>query len=191
MRDVLLDTTLAAPQQAVPGWQGPIRKDGDLEVWRNPAYAGEARLLPALGGAVPTLRRSELGQRIDVESPSTAGGPSPAGPSAVGATGGVASLLVTDEQWDAGWSVEVDGQAATPRPVDGFFLGVELPPGARHATFRYRPVHARLGLAISAAGLALGVLLAAADGWPATLRRRRTPPAAGTSTATSTRADHR
>ena len=45
VRDVLLDTTLAAPQQAVPGWQGPIRKDGDLEVWRNPAYTGEARLL--------------------------------------------------------------------------------------------------------------------------------------------------
>ena len=141
-------------------------------MWRNPAYAGEARLLPALGGAVPTLRRSELGQRIDVESTSTAGGPSPAGPSAGGATGGAASLLVTDEQWDAGWSVEVDGQAATPRAVDGFFLGVELPPGARHATFRYRPVHARLGLAISAAGLALGALLAAGDGWPTTLRRR-------------------
>ena len=45
VRDVVLDTTLAPPEQAVPGWEGPVDQAGDLQVWRNPAYAGEARLL--------------------------------------------------------------------------------------------------------------------------------------------------
>jgi hypothetical protein len=178
---VLLDTTLAPPQQAVPGWKGPVDQAGDLQVWRNPAYAGEARLLRGDGreagnggggGArgdgsaqagpaeAIALRRDDLGQRIDVDSlPSSSS----------------ASTVVTDEQWDAGWTAEVDGHPAPVRAVDGFFLGVDVPPGAGQVTFHYRPVHARLGLATSGSALLVTVLLAAGDGWPLRrpLRRRR------------------
>ena len=80
--------------------------------------------------------------------------------------------VVTDEQWDPGWTAEVDGRAATVRAVDRFFLGVDVPPGAGQVTFRYRPVHARLGLAVSGAAVLVAALLAAGNGWPLGRRRR-------------------
>ena len=96
-------------------------------MWRNPAFAGEARLLPAPAG------RCRPCDAASWASESTSNRRRRRG--TIGELGGwgdrrSGSLLVTDEQWDPGWSVEVDGHAATARVVDGFFLGVELPPGA-------------------------------------------------------------
>lgn len=166
VRDVLLDTALASPEQAVPGWQGPVAQEGSLQVWRNPVFAGEARIVPgatATAGSAVALRRSDLGQRIDVDSlPAPAAGSTAAGSTAT---------VVTDEQWDPGWTAQVDGRALPVRAVDGFFLGVDVPAGARQVTFRYEPVHARAGLAISGVAVVIGLLLAVGDGWP--LRRRR------------------
>jgi hypothetical protein len=157
VRHVLLDVTLTPAAQAVPGWEGPIAVDGPLQVWRNPAFVGEARLV--VDGRVDdvVVQRTTGSQRIDVES---AGGPGE-------------SLLVTDEQWDRGWTVRIDGRTAEPQPVDGFFLGVRLPPGEHRVTFVYEVVHGRLGSALSALGLAAAALLAAGNGRPFVERRRR------------------
>jgi hypothetical protein len=162
VRDVLLDVTLAPAAQAVPGWDGPVAADGPLEVWRNPAFAGEAHL--EADGRVENLvenlvvDRTAGSQRIDVES---AGAPA------------IESLLVTDEQWDPGWTVRVDGEAATTQVVDRFFLGVRLPPGEHRITFDYRVVHGRLGLALSALGLVIAASLVIANGRPIIHRPRR------------------
>jgi hypothetical protein len=82
------------------------------------------------------------------------------------------ALLVTDEQWDPGWGVRVDGRPAATRIVDRFFLGVELPPGQHRVTFDYRVVHGRLGAASSGLGL-LGVLVLLVAAGRETRRDRR------------------
>jgi hypothetical protein len=200
VRDVLLDTTIGTPEQVVPGWQGPLAREGQLEVWRNPAFVAEGRLAtrwtsataldvrvavilgetavplveqdcdcPSVehGGPGSPERPVELvrpgdGQRIDVATVGHAAEP---------------ALLVTDEQWDPGWRVRVDGRPAPPRVVDRFFLGVELPPGQHRVTFDYAVVHGRLGLALSGLGLlAVLVLLVAAGRAGRAARRARGAP---------------
>jgi uncharacterized membrane protein YfhO len=41
------------------------------------------------------------------------------------------ALLTVTEQFDPGWSAEVDGESADVVQVDGFLVGVEVPAG-RH-----------------------------------------------------------
>jgi hypothetical protein len=210
VRDVLLDTTLAPAERAVPGWLGPVARDGQLEVWRNPAYSGEAWLseawetrpaadvqaalrapeappvplvesgcdcAPVVHGGDPSRRavdvvRSARSQRIDVESPAPTVS---------------AALLGTDEQWDPGWRVRVDGRRASTVVVDRFFLGAEVPPGAHRVTFAYAPVHGRLGLAVTTVSLLVVVALTLGRR-PARFRRRR-PASPGPQTAPTERVD--
>lgn len=98
-------------------------------------------------------------------------------------------LLIVNETVFPGWEAYVDGLPAPTLRAEGLLRAVILPPaldGRPHeVTFAYRPLSARLGGALSLAGLALagGILLAAAvaeapaPAWPR--RRRPAPPLAG------------
>ncbi|MFN0028938.1 MAG: hypothetical protein ACKV2O_17385 [Acidimicrobiales bacterium] len=69
VRWVLIDTVTFNPATALPAWKGPVRAEGDLAVFENPAYQGEAwweRPLPP--GATPGPE-GWTGTRIDIESP--------------------------------------------------------------------------------------------------------------------------
>ncbi|MBS1871135.1 MAG: hypothetical protein JSS99_15905 [Actinobacteria bacterium] len=69
-------------------------------------------------------------------------------------------VVVLGDQLLDGWSVEVDGQPATPLRVDAVLRGVVVDPGNHEIVWRYRVPGLRAGVALSALSLAL--LLAAA-----------------------------
>jgi hypothetical protein len=65
-------------------------------------------------------------------------------------------LLVVAEAWDPGWRARVDGERAPVHRVNVAQLGVVLPEGTHHVTFRYRPRGFLPGLSLAgAAALAL------------------------------------
>lgn len=78
-------------------------------------------------------------------------------------------LVVLDDSWMPGWSVEVDGRPEQTVLTDVVLRGVIVPAGTHRIVWRYRIPGLRAGAAISAAGL---VLVALWSGWLA-LRARR------------------
>ena len=69
------------------------------------------------------------------------------------------SVLVLADAWFPGWEAEVDGRPAPLLRANAAFRAVDLPPGTRAVSFRYRPRSFRVGAAVSLGGLA--VVLAA------------------------------
>ncbi len=86
-------------------------------------------------------------------------------------------LLVTIDQWDPDWSVTVDGKAADLERVNYLMRGVLIPEGVHIVRFHYMPRALEAGIRISAASLALTILLAGL-GLVTGRRRRAMPPAA-------------
>jgi hypothetical protein len=130
---------------------------------------GEARFDPRRDA---TLRRAEL----DGTSPPTHGGPGSA--RVVEEQNALVtlhtrlarrSLVVLDDQWAPGWSVEVDGRAAKALQANGVLRAVVVPAGEHQVVWSYRVPGLRLGAALSALGLAL----AAAWGVAVVVRGRR------------------
>jgi hypothetical protein len=78
-------------------------------------------------------------------------------------------LVVLDDQWAPGWSVEVDGRAARAERANAVLRAVVVPAGEHEVVWRYRVPGLRLGAALSALGLAL----AAAWGVAVVVRERR------------------
>jgi hypothetical protein len=68
---------------------------------------------------------------------------------------GAGTLILADSDYP-GWTVTVDGAAATGRPVEGLFRGVDLAPGAHEVVFAYRPPSLLLG----GLGTLLGLVIA-------------------------------
>jgi uncharacterized membrane protein YfhO len=68
-----------------------------------------------------------------------------------------AGILVLSQGWDPGWSVDVDGQAASVLVADHALLGVALPAGQHEVVFRYVPPGLLTSLPFAAA--ALGVIV--------------------------------
>lgn len=64
------------------------------------------------------------------------------------------SFLVLSVTRSRGWTASVDGQPASIHAVDGPFMGVFVPPGAHHVTFRFQPVLYLAGVGV--AGCCLG-----------------------------------
>jgi uncharacterized membrane protein YfhO len=79
------------------------------------------------------------------------------------------SLLVTDEQWDDGWTVTVDGHAAHVARADNFFTAVALDPGHHTVVWTYHAPGLRLGLLLFALGIVACAAIAADS--PARIRR--------------------
>jgi len=78
-------------------------------------------------------------------------------------------LLVLDDQWMPGWSVQVDGRPAPILQTDVVLRGVIVPAGAHEIVWSYRVPGLRPGAALSALGLATLIAWAAA----LVIRRRR------------------
>ncbi|MEY2402794.1 MAG: hypothetical protein QOD38_345, partial [Acidimicrobiaceae bacterium] len=192
VRFVFVDRdVVAAPQTLVPAWKGPVVVDGPFELYENPAYQAEAHLYTSTQPLDPStasgVQIGALGDReasvalVDANQPalSCAGtcerqpvvlDRPHAGEMRAESDVRVPSLLVTDEHWDEGWSVTVDGRDAPVVRVDGFFTAVALAPGHHVVAWSYRAPGLRSGLILFA--LALLVCVAIAAGAPARLRRR-------------------
>jgi hypothetical protein len=87
-------------------------------------------------------------------------------------------LVVLDDQWAPGWSVEIDGRPAQALQANAVLRAVVVPAGEHEVTWRYRVPGLRLGAALSALGLALAVAWAAALVVRARRHRRAGPAAA-------------
>ncbi len=79
------------------------------------------------------------------------------------------TLVATSIPRVAGWRARADGRETAILTVDGAFLGVRVPAGARRLTLSYRPPGLVAGTAAAAASAVLSVALLAA----ASRRRRR------------------
>lgn len=79
-------------------------------------------------------------------------------------------ILVVSESAYPGWDAEVNGQKTETMRVNYVLRGLELPPGSHRVRFVYRPAGFRIGLALSALGVAGVALL----GFVVVRRRRAT-----------------
>jgi len=73
-----------------------------------------------------------------------------------------AGILVLNDMAYPGWTVDVNGRAATWIGANYLFRGVLLSPGKHTVRFRYRPASFRRGAAVSGlafVGLVVGGLL--------------------------------
>ena len=104
----------------------------------------------------------------------------PAGPNAFRfhVSGSSDGYLVVRDHDAPGWSASIDSAPVDHYRVNGLFKAVHLPPGSHVVEFRYRPRHLATGLAASAGGILLGLIVLAAGA----RRQRKSPsrrPAAG------------
>ncbi len=136
----------------------PVLVADGFGVWENPVFSGEA-ILRWEGSPIPAdVSRPGPGRiRIVTDAPEE-------------------SVLVVAEQFSDGWSSTVDGTTADVFAVDGFHLGVVVPPGIHEVQLDYRTPGLTAGLVVSALSL-LGVVVLIS--WPV-LRRVASPDATGT-----------
>lgn len=126
------DAALASMSSETWSAMERIEVTGDVAPARADARAGavsEGRLLE-------TTWRS---MRVEVDSP----------------RGGIAVLT---QRFAPGWSVSVDGAAATPVVVDGLFRGVAVTPGRHVIDWRYAPRSLALGALLTLAGIAAAIV---------------------------------
>jgi hypothetical protein len=193
---VLIDRS--RPVEAmVPGWIGPTVSDDRFVVYENPAWRGEAVAWPSVDAApsdqVPDLlrtRSSELRDTLLVASPADAlacrSACQPVGLTMTRSSPEHASTVVDltqpsvvtfDQQFDAGWTVTVDGRPADPIEADALVVGVGVGAGRHTIDFRYRPRWLTPALILAGLGALAAVGLAAGAGdvtwW--SRGRRRTP----------------
>jgi MFS family permease len=172
VRWMLIETAVLYPEQQVPGWIGPLTKDGTVELYENPEYRGEASLWnctlqaadaaaaanasatpPASSAAVvepdgPVLQSDDCSV-----TPATIARPH-AGRVVVDVDASSESLLTVAEQFDAGWQVTLDGHVSATHPADGFLLATALGPGHHRVVFSYQPPKWPLAVTLSLLGLA-------------------------------------
>ena len=75
----------------------------------------------------------------------------------------VAGYVVLVDAWAPGWSARVDGRETAVRRANLAFRAVAVPAGHHDVELRYRPLSLAVGLALSAASLALAGLVAARE----------------------------
>ena len=169
VRYVLLDNSVVPIEQFVPGWHQVVGTAGPLQLFENPAWSGDAFVYHATrrvardpGRVIRTTSAGRLrdvalvgldGPRLTCESEcerrrAVVHRNTPEH-LVVDASTDRRSLLALTEQWDDGWSAQIDGHDADLVKVDGFMLGVALLPGTHTVTFRYRAPGLRAGLAVS------------------------------------------
>ncbi len=143
------------PLTVLPGWTATPNRDELFSVWENPAWRGSAFATSGARDRALTVQRHRP-ERVVIDL----GGSSPGG-----------ELVALDRQFDTGWIARVDGRRTDTVVVDDFFMGVEVPAGARTLKLEYRPpwllpslVVAITGLLGVAAVLSVGRRTATADG---------------------------
>ncbi len=144
VRWLVVDRTAADPRQVAEGWSAPVMVDGPRETFENPAYTGEAALLPCpdCEAIQVPVARSEPG-RLVADLANAPGGE-----------------LVIAEQAAEGWRATVDGVEAPVSSRDGFRLSVEVPDGAEEAVLSYRAPGLRTGALITLLSLVVVAVLA-------------------------------
>lgn len=191
VRYVVVDTS-GIGVTLLSGWTGPL-VTGNLEVYENPAWAGDA---VAWSATTPVGTVDDAAQRLRADPASTSASVeagealtcnadcAPVGlavdrrsPGDIVVQSGFdhETLLTIDEQFDDGWHATVDGASAQVVAVDGIKAGVIVPSGAHEVRFTYRPAGLTGGIAASViAALAALALIAfeqvAGSGW---FRQRR------------------
>jgi hypothetical protein len=191
VRHIMLDKA-RDPLVFVPGWDGPVAEDATVGVWENPQWIGDAIAWPTavVAGteeAADLLRTrpdrfdgvaivDELTLELSCTDPDVAG---------CGATGfelestrpehlevrtdlDRPSVVAVARQALPGWQVEVDGEPAEERIVDGLLLGVEVPAGEHVITWSYRSPWLLPTIVLSMLALAATIALAVVG----TVRRR-------------------
>ena len=186
VRWALVDTSVVPASYFVPDWGDPVVTSGTKELFENPRYSGDAfvyhatrrvarrpgkalramddearRTVALVGPDGPRLRCDAPCERTDAsvrrETPEHL---------VVRARTDEPGLLVLTEQFDEGWSAEIDDTHADVVKVDGFMLGVRVPAGEHDVTFRYRAPLLPAGAVISLAAAVVVVVLLV-------IRRRR------------------
>ena len=75
-------------------------------------------------------------------------------------------VMYTSIPYDKGWSVKVDGNSVTARPLFDTFLGVDLSAGAHTVSLSYEPEGLRTGAIITAGSAAfVGISAAVYFAW--------------------------
>ena len=188
VRFVLLDNSVVPIDQFVPGWHKVVSTAGPLQLYENPAWAGDAFVYHATrrvardpGRVMRTMTADELrdvalvgldGPRLTCESQcerqrARVHRDTPEHVE-IDASTDRRALLALTEQWDEGWSAQIDGHDADIVQVDGFMLGIELPRGEHTVTFRYRAPGLRAGIVVSTLAVVAVVVLL----WTGRRRRR-------------------
>lgn len=193
VRYVLLDLDRPAAD-FIPGWTGPIAADPLFEVWENPEWIGDAvawssaitsddpaallRDDPAL--AADSALVADPTQALECSSTCAPVGLAVQRPRPERLVVSVdldrATVVSVARQALPGWSVTVDGRAASIVEVDGIFLGAAVPAGGHEVVFTYRSPWLTATLIVSLLAVAATIALALGD---IVATRRRTPQAAG------------
>lgn len=181
VRFVYFDLSRGDGSVLFPGWE-MVQTDGEFEVYENPLWLGDAvawyrtQVVADPEDAGNTLR-NDTTELVDVglveQSSATltcSGECAPDGFETSSPIDGTRSVTVeltepaivaVHEQFDEGWTITVDGEAATPIAVDGVWTGVAVPAGSHRIELHYRPSWLTLSLVLMFAGL----LTAAAMCW--------------------------
>ena len=194
VRWVLMETRVVPASDSVPGWRGPVARDGTLEVFENPAYDGEGFVYhatrPVRNGRNGTTLRTLGNEQLRTVALVEPGGPRLSCTSRCqrdsasverdrperlvartrSSAGG--GLLVVTEQYAQGWRATVDGHDAELVKVDGDLLGVRVPPGAHTAVFTYRTPGLVPGSLLALVAVIMTVILLF-DRWPVPAAARR------------------
>jgi hypothetical protein len=91
-------------------------------------------------GRRPATIVADSGEQVQISLPDRAGG----------------TLVLADAVYP-GWSATVDGRPASIQTYDGFLRAIQVPAGPSRVVFRYQPASLLIGLALSAAGIALAL----------------------------------
>jgi hypothetical protein len=169
VRWVLMDMTNATPAEALPGWKGPVVVEGQVQLWENPAYRGEAtvwhgaRRVADVSEAAAVLRTAAPVSRVLLESDAPGVcSESCAPPAGVEVTRphpgkivvhvevAAPAVVSVTEQAQPGWSVRVDDKRARLLVADGMLSAVAVPIGAHSIEFVYHAPGLRLGKILTA-----------------------------------------
>lgn len=157
VRWLLLETEVASAADLAPRWNGPISRDGTLQLWENPNWLGTAvaylkseiapsestaaLALQSLASNVVLIEDTELELTCDGDCPLQQVGESYRTNDSGGYVFEIAApgILAIDRSWNKDWEVFVDGRKSSTFPVNGGFLGVKFDAGYHRVDYRFNP----------------------------------------------------
>ena len=184
---------LTAPGAPAVAGLPVVYRGADLTIYENSAAVAPAFVPPAIEAV--TTEESALAaisspgfdpQRVALVEPEPSSGvTTPAGAGTVtidrergssvsmSANMSRGGLVVLNDAWAKGWTVDVDGHPAQMLRVNDVMRGVDVPAGSHSITWHYEVPGLKLGAVVSGIALLLLLLLGA---WPALRRRRAAAP---------------
>jgi hypothetical protein len=171
VRYVLTDTSVVPAGAQFTGLNGPILKQGSVELWLNPLWKSDgvaykstrqvpssqsvrAALLQAARAGAPSAITEPGAPSVDCETSKC----DPVGVrTRIASDGSFSSIVNLDQSavvaisqgWSRDWKVFVNGKSVPTFPINGFFLGFEVPSGPVEVSGSFSPGWVTPGLAIS------------------------------------------